>query len=430
MPKWIYITIAVLLIITAATTWLLLPKNNSQSTKARTVPVQRQSVIQDVTFTGRLTTIKSSDISFELPGTITQMFVSEGQTVIAGQKIATIDTSAVDLELAQAQATLTSTKEQTYLAWQQAQADLINLQQTDKETIAKRKQAVRDAKAELDQTKQVHIQRAKESGDNSVLTKSAIATIKSAEAAYHTAQQNLEETLASTQRTETQSQDTINTAKTKYDTTVQRGSHVAGLSSLTAQKKLVENKVQRHTLIAPFAGTITTVYREVGEAALATNPVVTVATANELELSATVTETDATKVAPGLPATVTFDALPNQEEWNATITYVAPAAKIIEGIPTYLIKLSLSKLDDRFRDGLTSNITVHASRKDNVLAIPRRAVITEDTAQSILIANDKNEPIKQTITTGLVGSDGLVEVTSGLNEGNVIVVNPEQLNDQ
>jgi hypothetical protein len=128
-----------------------------------------------------------------------------------------------------------------------------------------------------------------------------------------------------------------------------------------------------------------------------------------------------------MPATVTFNALPGTEQWSANITYVSPAAIIIEGVATYTIKLALNETGNNLKVGLTANIVVPAATKENVLAIPRRAVTIRDQQEYVSVVAHDETIIEKPITTGLVSSDGTVEVTAGLSRGEKVVINPGQL---
>ena len=128
-----------------------------------------------------------------------------------------------------------------------------------------------------------------------------------------------------------------------------------------------------------------------------------------------------------LPATVTFDALPPQEQWSAVITKISPAAVITEGVPNYEITLLIDQGDAHFRAGLTANITVHADQRTNVLAIPRRAVAIRGDSQFVQVMDSAGQISEHQVTTGLAGSTGTIEIVSGLNEGNQVVLEARQL---
>ncbi len=424
MKKWIIIVIGIVVVVVLVGGGFMLRQSGGTTEDLRTVTLEPRTVKQDITFSGRLSPITASDISFELPGTVTEFFVEEGVTVAAGESLAILDTSSVSLELAQARATTVSTQGTAKLAWEQAQQARQRAAVVNTETLAKRRQAVVDAKRELDQAKAVHAQRARESGDDSVLTETAVAALRSAESAWHTAQKTLNETLATADQSNTSAAATEASAYSEYLATVQTARGVAGLSSLQAQERLVANKSNKHTLFAPFAGTITVRHKEVGEAALAGQPVITVAQVDHLELAATATETDAIKLTMGLPATITFDALPSTEQWTGTVSYISPAAEITDGIPLYKVKLTLTEPIGSLRPGLTANITVHAATRENVLAIPRRAITIRGEEEFVSVLTNDEEIIEKKVTTGLLGSDGSVEIRTGLEKGERVVINP------
>ena len=427
MRRWILITIIVVVAVAGGAAWWAISRSTATNRNLRTVTVEPRTVKQDIAFTGRLAPATSSNISFELPGTVANLFVDEGEVVAAGQSLAVLDTSSISLELAAARATTASSQDQTKLAWEQAQKEYEFTRATNAQTVAKRRQAVADAKQELDQAKAVHQQRAAESGDDAALTEAAIATLRAQETAWHTAQKTLTETVASVAQSNAAAAAAAETARATYLATTQTAREVAGLSTLEAQEGLVANRSSKHTLRAPFAGTVTTRHKAVGEAALAGQPVVTLATVDQLELTASVTETDAVKLRVGLPATVTFDALPTTQQWTATISFVAPAANVEEGVSNYTIKLALTGTISELPPGLSANITVHAAQVENALAIPRRAIIVRDTRETVLILNDDGTTREQTVETGLIGSDGTVEIKAGVQPGNRVVVNPSEL---
>ena len=90
-------------------------------------------------------------------------------------------------------------------------------------------------------------------------------------------------------------------------------------------------------------------------------------------------------------------------------------------MPTFHVVLHQKNSNTPLRSGITANITVHAAKKENVLAIPRRAIIAKSEKQFVRKQTDDQATQEIEITTGLTGSDGLVEVTSGVAEGDTIV---------
>jgi len=393
-----------------------------EESKARTVTALRQDVVQDVAFTGRLQPKQLSQLSFESIGTISATHVSVGDTVEPGQLLAQLETRLADLNIAKTSADLAATQEQKKISWQKAAEEYTNLQAQNARTLAKKQQVVRDEKIELDQYRAIHEQVAREQGENDSTTRTAVANVKLATTAYHAAQQALAETVKSNKAAEDTARQAADLAKAQYQATTQAAGNVAGLSSLEATAAIAQHNLTKQSITAPFSGTITTLDREVGETATSGATVVTVATVDQLELKASVTETDASKLAVNMTATITFDALPPQEQWTATLAEISPAAAIVEGVPTYEITLLIDNIDQRFRPGLTANITVHADTRSNVIAIPRRAVATRGGQQYVRVLHESGDIDEYSITTGLAGSTGTIEVISGLSEGDKVVI--------
>lgn len=418
--------IAVIAVTASIVTWRLITASNSQ--QPPTVTTALRSVSQDVTFTGQLASSDNIQLGFEVAGKIQAVPVKVGATVSAGQIIARLDSTLAELELALARANQSSAEYEKYLAWQKSATGYVNTKATNAQTVEKKRQAVRDAKTELDQDRKVHERTALESGDDSATTQTNVATLKLAESTYHAAQQALTETIKSTNESNESAKASADIAYAQYLATKQAAGNVAGLSSLQASRQLAQAKLNKTNLIAPIGGVITAVHQKVGEVVTANETILELQTTGNLEITAAVPETDAVKIKVGLPAAVTLDAFPTADSLSATVARVAPAAVTIEGVPTYETTLLFSATAEHLRPGLTVNVTVHADRRDNVIAVPRRAIIERDGKQLVRVLGKDSYTAEREVTTGLLGSDGAIEITSGLMENESVIIN--SLNDQ
>ncbi|TMF65254.1 MAG: biotin/lipoyl-binding protein [Chloroflexi bacterium] len=77
-------------------------------TELRTQAVTKGSVIQSVAVSGSVAAMNQTKMSFKSTGKISEIYVSVGQQVIAGQALAKLDTTDLETALAQAQANLVS----------------------------------------------------------------------------------------------------------------------------------------------------------------------------------------------------------------------------------------------------------------------------------------------------------------------------------
>lgn len=184
-------------------------------------------------------------------------------------------------------------------------------------------------------------------------------------------------------------------------------------------------ELRETTLYSPISGTVITRNVNVGETTVAnavtTNTsVVTVAQEGDLHLESNVPESDIVKVAVGQNANTTFDALTSNDVIPAHITEIDPASTVIQDVVYYRVKLSLDNVDPRLKVGMSTDIDIHTAEKDNILFIPERVIKTNG-HKTIDILLPDNIVKTVDVTTGLRGDDGMIEITSGLNEGNKVI---------
>lgn len=420
MKTWIKWTIATLLLlsITAFIGWRIMAGNIK--TPVRTVSVSTQTITKDVAFTGAVTAEKSADLAFELTGSIQALYVRVGDAVTKGQRLALLNPESVSLELAKAQADAASGASIQHITWQKATEDAKNIKAENTRVLEEKRQAVRNAKKALDQSTEVFNAKADESGEDASATKTTYSTVVANQNAYDAAKKSLETSLKSVQKSNAAAQKTADIAYAQYISTTQASASNNGLSSLEALEQLARVKAAKSVLRAPFDGVVTKKSSEIGELATAGATVFTIETVSNLHLTADVPETDALALAHGMPADVTLDALPSQDAIAANIIAIDPAATIIQGVPTFKITLSLTNTPSTLRPGLTANTIVHVAKKENVLGVPRRAIITKHNEEFVKVQKEDGTQEERKITTGLVGSDGTVEITSGLTEGEIV----------
>lgn len=151
-------------------------------------------------------------------------------------------------------------------------------------------------------------------------------------------------------------------------------------------------------------------------------PVFTVGDPNDLVIETNVPESDIAKIKINQTASIIFDAFPADKILDAKVTEIDPASTEIQDVVYYRIKLKLDKLNENLKSGMTANIDIHTAEAKNVLIIPIRAVQTEGKNQFVQILNpDGKTTMKVNVQTGLSGDEGMVEIKSGLKEGQKVV---------
>ncbi len=195
----------------------------------------------------------------------------------------------------------------------------------------------------------------------------------------------------------------------------------ASVQSYAASAENIRAQLEKTSLYAPISGTVTKQDAEVGEIITANSVVISIISASEFEIEANIPEADIAKVKRADSANITLDAYGNDIVFEATVTMIDPAATVIDGVPTYKTTLVFRTRDKRIKSGMTANIDIVTATKENALVVPRRAVISKNGRKFVLVDVGEKEPEERAVETGLIGSDGNIEIISGLTEGERIV---------
>lgn len=189
----------------------------------------------------------------------------------------------------------------------------------------------------------------------------------------------------------------------------------------------IQAEINKRSIRSPIDGIVTDIAAKRGENISPSVVAVSVISTTHFQVSANLPEVDVAKVKVGLEADVNLDAYGSEVNFPMIVSSISPAESIVEGVAVYELVLQFVKADDRIKSGLTADITVKSERRNDVLAVPQRAVITRNGSKLVQIKDAQTEAIvEKPVTTGLRGSDGNVEIISGLNEGDEVLVFSEK----
>lgn len=196
------------------------------------------------------------------------------------------------------------------------------------------------------------------------------------------------------------------------------------INESAAEVAAVQSQIRDTFMYSPINGVILKRNVDPFETTVANSPtpVFTVGDSNDLVIETEVPESDIIKMQIGQKASMTFDALPADQTFTATVTEIDPASTVIQDVVDYRIKLRLDNNDARIKPGMSANIDIRTAEKDTVLMTPQRAIKTDSynkKTADILGADNTLKTVQ--IETGLQGDDGMVEVTKGLKEGDKVV---------
>lgn len=180
-------------------------------------------------------------------------------------------------------------------------------------------------------------------------------------------------------------------------------------------------EIDKRSIKAPMDGIVTDITAKRGEIISPGTAAVSVISVSNFQVSASLPEIDVAKVKVGMEADVTLDAYGSDVNFPMVVTSISPAESIVEGVAVYELILQFVKDDERIKSGLTADITVKADRRDNVLAVPQRAVIAKNGGKYVKVLEGEST-VDKPVGTGLRGSDGNIEIISGLKEGDQVLV--------
>ncbi len=435
----------------------------AQAPAEETAVARRGRLTVTVEGVGSLTPRSEVPLAFLMGGRVADVLVAEGQMVEAGQPLIRLETGELVSQAAQAEARLAS-----------AEAQLARLQATpQQEDIAELEANLQAAQAQVSAAMARRDQVTTGPSESDVAD--ARAQVASAEADYRNALMAYDRTAekdedrkeqarydlwaagvaleaARKQLEELQAgpdEETIRAAQADvWEALKQRDAAQAQLELLLAgptqeeiavaraavdqaRVALEQTRLQlkRATLTAPLDGTVVALNVSQGEIASAAQTVVVLSDLSALEVTINVDETDVPRVSVGQKARVTLDAFPDAD-LTGEVTSIAPVAQIASGVVFYPVTVRLQPTTLPVKAGMTANVEITVTSRENALLVPLRAIHSEGERTYVerLVEGDgwngQTSRVEQVdVTLGLM-TDTQVEVTAGLAEGDVVIVVP------
>jgi HlyD family secretion protein len=199
------------------------------------------------------------------------------------------------------------------------------------------------------------------------------------------------------------------------------------LASLQADVAAAQARYEKATIISPLSGIVTAVEVDYGSQINAGTVAITVQAIDQAyKIPVNIPEADIAKITLGNTAAVTLDAFGDDMPFTATVTAIDPAEKVIQGVVFYQATLMFTSPDVQMvKPGMSANVTIETARKEGVLYLPQRSVLEEDGKKFVRVPNNSEDPSSFDVvyvTTGLRANDGLLEIVSGVSEGQTVIL--------
>jgi HlyD family secretion protein len=406
------------------------------------VVVKRGDIASTVSATGTVLPEREAALSFQLSGTIADVPVELGDEVEAGQLLAQLDTTDLDLALQQADIALRQAQIQmrqldegpsasdlaaAEAALTSAQAAYEQLLKgSDKDQLAAARASVEQARVALEQAQQAY-DKIKDVPGAGMLPQSqqlqqATINYETAQAQYRvTARGANQAQLAQAQAQIAQAQAALDKLK-KGATTEQQEIAQAAVDQAQVAQEQARRRLVNTRLTAPWSGVLTAVNAVQGTLAQPGAPAFQLADLSRFHIDVQADEVDIANLAEGQPVTIEVDALPDQKLTGA-VASIAPTAQIGATTgTTYKVRIDIDPTDLALRAGMSATATITSSARDNVLLVPNRAVQrNRESGRTFVERLVEGVPQQVEIRLGL-RDEQQSEVRAGLEEGDEIAI--------
>ena len=444
------ITIVLILGTVIGLTWLSYQTFGSQEVQKQTVDdadlekfvVTRDTIEATVSATGSIAPEAEVALTSELGGKVEEIFVEKGQMVKAADPLAKLETASLELQVAQAQATLALNEAKLQQAMKKADAEDIAAAEAELASAKANYEKVKAgpteeelivAKADMEKAA-IALQKAQAEYDQvvwvpglSALPQSAALQQASidyerAKADYRRiAQSPTESELKSAWAQVVQAQTNLDKLRKNpepEDVAIAQ----AQVDQAQAQLEEAQLKLEKAVITAPFDGVVASLGAKVGEMVSSSTPMVVLADISKFHIDVEIDEIDISQIAVGQEVLITLDALPD-EEIAGHVEAIAPTATVDGGVVSYVVTVVIEPTDALLRAGMSANTTITTVRNENALLVPNRYIQIDRENGKMYVERLEEDGLtsRVEIETGM-RSEFDSEVVAGLEEGDTLVL--------
>lgn len=407
----------------------------------RLAAVEVGDVARTVSASGTVDFVNRADVAFAVPGTLTELTVSAGDEVTAGQTLAAVDDAqpraaveSATAELADAEATLETD--------QQRQQDTVDAPAGDEDT-ARLQDAVRAAqsaattalaaaKAALAAQRRACAEPTRDpttepvegaataepdpppaaSGECSDALAAATAAQEKVAAAQETLQRGIADLAAALSEVDNPES---RSPQEETPTAATIAADQAAVDRARAALVAAERDLDQTTLTAPVAGTVASVTAAEGDQVTAGDPVLVVIGPGAALVETTVPVDRVADLEVGQPATVTPTGSATTVE--GTVSRIGRLATEKDGQSAYPVTVTVEQPPATMPAGSPAGVDIVVGTADGVLTVPTSAV----TSGRLVTVLTGDQATPQIVELGIVGARR-TEVRDGLAEGDQVVL--------
>ncbi|MBE2263035.1 MAG: efflux RND transporter periplasmic adaptor subunit, partial [Burkholderiaceae bacterium] len=341
MKKTSLIAGAVVLALAAGGGWWWTQRDGAADVQYRTGKIERGNLQATVSASGAVNPVTQVSVGTQVSGQIKELYVDFNSVVTAGQLIAQIDPETFEYRVRQAQADLDAARATVLTAQANAAAS--------RASVSKAEVDLAEAKRDLDR-KQILVEKQFISAAEADRVRALVNTVG----------ESLKVAQAQAAVTEAQ----IKTAQ----------ANVAQREAALAQARV---DLTRTRITSPVNGIVIKRAIEKGQTVAASlqSPELFVIAQNlsDMQVDASIDESDVGRIRTGQKASFTVDAFPGQT-FEGEVRQVRKAAQNVANVVTYVAVVGFSNVGDRLLPGMTANVRIVIDTRENVLKVPNAAL--------------------------------------------------------
>lgn len=188
------------------------------------------------------------------------------------------------------------------------------------------------------------------------------------------------------------------------------------MEALEASYNLARLELDYTKIRAPIGGVISERFIKLGSTISTGDPVYRVTSLDPLVAYLFIPEREFRQITAAQPVQILIDALPN-EVVAAAVTRISPIVDPDTG--TFKITIEIPGTDHRIKPGMFGRMNIVYDKHENVLQVPRSAIIETAGQTSIFVVED-GVGIRKDVRTGF-SSNGMIEIVEGLTDGEKVV---------
>ncbi len=193
----------------------------------------------------------------------------------------------------------------------------------------------------------------------------------------------------------------------------------ANTAAIQAQIAQVSAQMAASTIVAPIAGTVTAIYNEDRQMAIADRPFMMIQQSTPMVASLSIPRDAAMKLGtPDAKKGIKVLLKVGDQELTGELTYVDVTQP--ENVPSVLVKATFNNDKGLIKAGEFYTLIIESDIKAKMLTVPSKAVRENQDGKYVYVLTENNTVDVRVVEVGMTEDDN-VAIISGLNEGDKVI---------